>query len=1231
MKNIVATAASKRMKLTVMKKKFFMKKGFAMKKKVVKSANVMKKKLVFKKKIAMKKTTGMKKFAKTTGIGKKHVKASIGAKEKVKVTSIGNKAIGMKKTGGNKNAPKKAVKNNEKRSYVDNTKKTQVVVEENLFEDPCHEILQEMDTQMMKFDDSSTQKKTNNQTAQNTTSQNAIKKFEDPGQRQNQYMDVIHKIEEKITTQPKNMPKDVKMMPHQLEALEWAMSIYNNNVTGGLLGDEMGLGKTMEMISVLAHVHETKFGFGSKGGCYLVVCPKSVVKNWEREILRFYPELGEKLVEVTQTSSSGGKSEKNLKGCFVCYEGSREEKEELDRLIEKKLLTEENPHLVILTNYEQISSDKNFTLHKPSYDITIVDEGHRLKTPENAFPKAMNTVIKTHTRFAITGTPMQNNVRELWALLNFLIPELFNDEETFKTWFTAPFSLKDIEKSSNVAEKEKMIKVNQEREAMLLANLHAMLTPIMLQRTKAEVFGTKLPPLRVETIRIKSTPYQRKYLEFVNKYKIEIKNVQTENTLAKFLLPKKIMRCRKMALHPLLMGKFAPTVVPALENSKTNSKTQASTSSSSTSTTTLAQQNDSSKNDFLIALSGKFEMLDRSLKKLLAGGHKVLIFSQFTMAMDLMEKLFAQNFPNLVYGRIDGQESLESRQDVVNKFAEETCKTKLQSMSSMPSMDVILLSTRAGGVGLNLQAADTVIMFDQDWNPQNDKQALARAWRIGQKNDVLVLKFISDDPVEEYMEMVCEEKLELEQKLIGTADFSGSIRLKKNFGNDKMAMRKQFEAVQEAIRKTAANKKFRGNHNGLNHEESQEWTDSSGPPGGKLYNELNDIVNSKRRKTEKTEAVTEVLTTAMKVGAAGVNGKFNTKQKMKNVSAALEEWNNVLDAGQVGVPLHTKQRNRKPIVYDNFEHKSRFQPTGIDELNGKLSRDKYELDMYRRIDREVIFANDQNNSSLLRKLLEEERVNTANTAPQSKGNNSNKLNKLNKNLAAATVRLNCQILELSNRRIGENDTVSSELNLMQQIFESLTQHAENKIPGMTYLRQVVNEGYTNFTDVLAQQKQVLKIRHNMWPNPLDLASLMNLRQQKVAEVGKALKAAEEGKQESAQGANNSGASASSKTGAPRLPKRTPKTANKNMLGGASFANAAGLKFYDIVNDPMIVVEGSCSLTLDPSNNTTPGQNLLQFKRQIKYDAGADESDSDDDLSSIGTLSDCSSDEEPSVQ
>lgn len=378
----------------------------------------------------------------------------------------------------------------------------------------------------------------------------------------------------------------------------------------------------------------------------------------------------------------------------------------------RKELKKESPagrYDVLLTTFEYIIKDRSF-LSKTNWLYTIVDEGHRMKNSSSKLCTVMNTHYKSKYRLLLTGTPLQNSLPELWSLLNFVLPKIFCSGGSFDDWFSAPLT--------HIGEK---IELTEEEELLIIKRLHKVLRPFLLRRLKKDVEAGL--PDKVETvIKCRMSPLQKAL------YK-EVRDTTISKQETTRRLNNTIMQLRKICNHPFVFERVEEFVNPSKIN-----------------------------NELLYRVSGKFELLRRMLYKLRETNHKVLMFFQMTQIMTIMEDMLIME--QCKYLRLDGAVKSEERGSLISTFND-------------PSSDypVFLLSTRAGGLGLNLQVADTVIIFDSDWNPHADQQAQDRAHRIGQTKEVRIFRLITAETVEEYILERANHKLHVDEKIIQAGRF----------------------------------------------------------------------------------------------------------------------------------------------------------------------------------------------------------------------------------------------------------------------------------------------------------------------------------------------------------------------------------------------------------------------------------------------------------------------------
>jgi len=477
------------------------------------------------------------------------------------------------------------------------------------------------------------------------------------------------------------------LRPYQIKGFQWMVGLYENGLHG-ILADEMGLGKTVQTIALIAHLWEM-----GVYGPFLIVVPLSTVPNWMAELNRWAPAVPALLYHGTKEERAN-KRAKFLKPANRARDLSK--------------------FPVTITTYEIVSRDRS-SLVSCKWKHVIVDEGHRLKNFKCRLFRDLNelcggSVLRGGAnKILLTGTPLQNNLRELWSLLNFLMPEIFDNLDFFESVFA-------FGSTSGGEGEDEDIGLHRQRD--IVSKLHQILAPFMMRRLKTEV-EKSMPEKKEVVVYVALTEMQREmYRSIVNG---ELAKLLTAATGSKSKLNNVFMQLRKCALHPYLH--FEPK--DGFGNHVTNQS--------------------------IIDVSGKLQLVDKMLKGLKKRGHKVLIFSQFTSLLDIVQDYLDVLRPEWKYARIDGNSKLEERQSQMKDFNED------------PEFFVFLLSTRAGGVGINLMAADTVIIFDSDWNPHQDSQAQDRAHRIGQKRDVMVYRLVSSKTVELRILELANSKRKLER------------------------------------------------------------------------------------------------------------------------------------------------------------------------------------------------------------------------------------------------------------------------------------------------------------------------------------------------------------------------------------------------------------------------------------------------------------------------------------
>ena len=483
------------------------------------------------------------------------------------------------------------------------------------------------------------------------------------------------------------IPGDIypALFDYQKTGVQWLWELYSQNV-GGIIGDEMGLGKTIQAISFVAGLHYSK----KLDKPVIVVCPATVMKQWVNEFHRWWPALR---VSILHGSGSGmldtrreDRMEREMElQKYGDYDETLTKAGKAAKSIVERVKRDGH---VLVTTYSGLQTYSEFLI-PTEWECAILDEGHKIRNPHTSITIHCKE-LRTPNRIILSGTPMQNNLTELWSLFDFVFPMRLGTLVNFRNQFEFPIKQGGYANATNLA---------FETAVRCAETLKDAVSPYLLQRFKVDV-AADLPQKKEQVLFCKLTRQQRQaYENFLGSE--EMKSISAGKRQMLF----GIDYLRKVCNHP------------DLTEHKTLSKKDGY--------------------DYGVASkSGKMQVVKELLSLWQKGGHKTLLFAQHRIMLDILQK-FLKTLPGVNFRRMDGETPIKVRQDLVDEF------------NNDPNLHVFLLTTKVGGLGVNLTGANRVIIYDPDWNPSTDIQARERSWRLGQKREVEIYRLMSAGTIEE--------------------------------------------------------------------------------------------------------------------------------------------------------------------------------------------------------------------------------------------------------------------------------------------------------------------------------------------------------------------------------------------------------------------------------------------------------------------------------------------------
>ncbi|KAF0984661.1 hypothetical protein FDP41_000560 [Naegleria fowleri] len=561
-----------------------------------------------------------------------------------------------------------------------------------------------------------------------------LEKSSAPLQGLEQQLEEEHKFIDQLLDNTKVEPFDIpikinaELRQYQKDGVSW-LAFLNKYNLHGILCDDMGLGKTLQTICMInSDIHMRKIQYQQTRNPEfvhlpsLVVCPPTLLGHWGYEINKFCPDL-----------------------TALQYLGSVSQR--------RAWRAEFHKYDIVILSYDVLRNDiKEIVAAQNNWNYCILDEGHIIKNKKTQITKAVKQ-IKANHRLILSGTPIQNNVLELWSLFDFLMPGFLGTEKEFNAKYSKPIQASRDAKANS---KE------QAAGTLALQSLHRQVLPFLLRRVKEDVLHD-LPEKIIQDYYCELSPIQSKMYEYFakkekSKVSQELQSQQEEKKPKDISENSHVFKAlkylRKLCNHPCLVLEPDHPMYQSVTQEIKQQGMELTDVNLSPKLLSLKQL----LNDCGIGLPAEG---NNAIESGSMNQHRVLIFCQMKQMLDIIQnELFAKYMPSVTYMRLDGDVETMKRHEVVQKF------------NSDPTIDVLLLTTKIGGLGLNLTGADTVIFVEHDWNPSNDLQAMDRAHRIGQKKVVNVYRLITKNTLEEKIMGLQKFKLNISKSVINSENSS---------------------------------------------------------------------------------------------------------------------------------------------------------------------------------------------------------------------------------------------------------------------------------------------------------------------------------------------------------------------------------------------------------------------------------------------------------------------------